>query len=107
MPRSGQDVRILRRARVLALLSAFVLVVGGLVFLAPTATADGPTTFSNTASIAVPGIGDVPPRQGQASPYPSTIDVPAMDGLVTSVTVTLNRVIRFTASLSDGSTIST
>jgi len=51
MPRSGQDVRILRRARILALLSAFVLVVGSYVLGAPTAVADGPTAFSNNAAI--------------------------------------------------------
>ncbi len=74
MPRSAQDVRIVRRARVLALLSAFLLVIGSYVLGAPTAVADGPTTFSNTTPIAIPG-NQIPPSEGPASPYPSNITV--------------------------------
>ncbi|MGE0128799.1 MAG: Ig-like domain repeat protein [Blastocatellales bacterium] len=48
---------------------------------------DGPTTFSNSASIAIPGSGTGP---AAASPYPSNINVAGMSGTITNVTVTLN-----------------
>ena len=69
MPRSAQDVRILRRARVLALLSAFLLVIGSYVLGAPTAVADGPTTFSQHHLDRHPGdrIGQ---SDGSGQPVP-------------------------------------
>ena len=54
----------------------------------PQAFADGPTTFTNTTSIAVPATGSAN-QTGPASPYPSTIAVSGLSGAVSKVTVTL------------------
>lgn len=67
----------------LILISGFVLVAGS-----GTGAADGPTTFSNTTAIAIPATGSAN-QIGPASPYPSTINVSGMNGLVTAVTVTM------------------
>ena len=58
---------------------------------APSAVADGPTTFTNSAAIAVPATGS-PSQIGVASPYPSGISVSGMAGPVTTVQVVLNNV---------------
>ncbi len=55
----------------------------------PRAAADGPTTFSNTTSIAIPATGS-PNQIGPASPYPSSISVSGMAGSVSSVSVRFN-----------------
>lgn len=54
--------------------------------LAPWAVADGPTTFTNSSSIAIPSASAAN-QIGPASPYPSSIAVSGMSGLVTKVTV--------------------
>ncbi|NHA67138.1 beta strand repeat-containing protein [Phycicoccus flavus] len=76
------------RSTPVALLAAASLAFGWLVALGTPAMADGPTTFSNTTTIAVPATGSANQR-GPASPYPSTIDVSGMAGAVTDVTLTL------------------
>lgn len=79
-----------RRGRpMLAALLAFALFVGWQVAQPLRAFADGPTTFSNTASIAVPATGS-PDQIGPASPYPSSVSVSGMAGLVSKVTVTFH-----------------
>jgi subtilisin-like proprotein convertase family protein len=61
----------------------FGALVGGLSLVAWSAAALADTvTLSNTAPIAIPDSGN-------ASPYPSTITVPALSGIVSKVTVTL------------------
>lgn len=73
----------------LAALLAFALFVGWQVAQPLRAFADGPTTFSNTASIAIPATGS-PDQIGPASPYPSNVSVSGMAGLVSKVTVTFH-----------------
>ncbi|CCH78798.1 exported hypothetical protein [Nostocoides japonicum T1-X7] len=67
--------------------AVIALVVGWLVAVTPAASADGPTTFSNSTSIAIPATGSTD-QMGPASPYPSTIAVSGLSGSVTKVTVT-------------------
>jgi hypothetical protein len=55
-----------------------------LVLAAPAAATQ--TTFSNPASIAIPGVG----TSGPAAPYPSVISVAGLSGQVTKVTATIN-----------------
>ncbi|QIG39691.1 Ig-like domain repeat protein [Microbacterium sp. 4R-513] len=75
------------RRRGLAASVAAVLAIVASVVVAPSlARADGPTTFSNPAPIAIPAAG-APDQTGPASPYPSTIAVSGMAGLVTKVQV--------------------
>lgn len=74
-------------ARVLLL--ALLLALGSLLGLPVRAAADGPTTFSNTDSIAIPATGSAN-QIGPASPYPSNISVSGMTGAVTKVTVTFH-----------------
>ncbi len=52
---------------------------------APAMSAVSLQTFSNTQSILVPGTG----KSGPANPYPSTIEVSGLVGLMTGLTVTL------------------
>ncbi len=59
------------------------------VSVVPGAAADGPSTFSNTAAIAIPATGSAN-QIGPASPYPSDIPVTGMAGLVTTVQVRFN-----------------
>ena len=74
-------------ARVLLL--ALLLALGSLLGLPVRAAADGPTTFSNTDSIAIPATGSAN-QIGLASPYPSNISVSGMTGAVTKMTVTFH-----------------
>ncbi len=67
--------------------SVMALLGIGLVAAAPSALADGPTTFSNTTSIAIPATGS-PNQTGPANPYPSGIVVSGLSGTVSAVTVT-------------------
>ena len=72
------------------LVAAAAMVLGSLGLVVTTASpaaADGPTTFSNTAAIAIPATGSAN-QTGPASPYPSNIAVSGMTGAVTKVTVT-------------------
>ena len=78
-----------RARRYLTVLTAFLLALGWVLGHPVKAFADGPTTFSNTTSIAIPATGS-PNQMGQASPYPSIIPVSGMTGVVTNVTVTFN-----------------
>ena len=73
-------------AAVLVLVSGTALIIG-----AGTGAADGPTTFSNTTAIVIPATGS-PDQIGPASPYPSTVAVSGMAGVVTAVTVTFSNV---------------
>ncbi|MDY0910054.1 Ig-like domain repeat protein [Microbacterium sp. CFBP9034] len=50
------------------------------------AHADGPTTFTNATSVAIPATGSAN-QLGPAGPYPSTLTVSGMTGLVTAVQV--------------------
>ncbi len=86
MTTSDVSEPIRRRRRLLAALTSTLLALGWVVIGAPTAVADGPSTFSNTASIAIPATGSAD-QMGPASPYPSPITVAGMTGLVTSVKV--------------------
>ena len=81
----------LRRSprRAVAASIALVLAAAGVVAIAPAARADGPTTFSNAASIAIPATGSAD-QTGPASPYPSPITVAGMAGTVSSVQVAFN-----------------
>ena len=73
------------RGRVAAF--TLILAVLGAVLMAPSpARADGPTTFSNTGSIDIPASGSSG-QAGPAGPYPASITVSGMTGLVTSVQV--------------------
>src|SRR5690242_15302464 len=89
--RASGRAELPRRRGLLALLTAFVLALGWIVLGSPGAAADGPNTFSNTTSIAVPATGSAN-QIGQASPYPSNVSVSGMTGLVTNVTVVLHNV---------------
>lgn len=74
-----------RRRTTGAALVAFAIGVAGLLFATP-AAADGPTTFTNSTSIA---ITDTPPKPTPATPYPSSITVSGMTGPVSDVDVRL------------------
>lgn len=84
-PRRPWPRRLLLGA-VLILISGTALVTGSGI-----GVADGPITFSNTTSIAIPATGSAN-QTGPASPYPSTINVSGMNGLVSAVTVTFTGV---------------
>ncbi|TDN93246.1 Ig-like domain-containing protein [Microbacterium sp. BK668] len=77
---------------------AVALVLIGIVVTPSAAQAAGPTTFSNTASIAIPAAGSAD-QIGTASPYPSDIVVSGMPGSVTKVQVVFNGLTH--ASLND------
>ena len=66
-----------------------MLALGIVLGLPVRAAADGPTTFSNATSIAIPATNGAGVRP--ASPYPSTIAVSGMDGAVTKVRVSFNQ----------------
>lgn len=79
-----------RRTRLLlAAVMAFLLVAGWQLDDPPAAFADGPTTFSNGTAIAIPASGSMS-QTGPASPYPSTITVSGMSGVISKVTVTFH-----------------
>lgn len=84
-----RSVAITPARRVLAVVSAFLLVIGWQLGHPLTAFADGPTTFSNTSSIAIPATG-TPNQIGPGSPYPSNITVSGMAGAVSKVQVRFN-----------------
>jgi hypothetical protein len=69
-----------KRVAVIAL--ATLGLVGGLVTAVPPASAAGPATFVNPTSITIPD-------SGQATPYPSTIQVSGLTTAVTDVNVVL------------------
>ena len=71
------------------LVALLVGCIGFLVIDIRTAGADGPTTFSNTTTIAIPASGSAN-QIGPASPYPSNVVVSGMAGPITTVTVALN-----------------
>jgi subtilisin-like proprotein convertase family protein len=60
-----------------------------LLVWAPSAGADGPTSFSNSAAIAIPVASD-PDQAGPATPYPSPITVSGMTGPISTVTATFS-----------------
>lgn len=86
MARSARRVQARGRPRLLRAVVAFVIGIGWLVLGAPAALADGPTTFNNTTTIAIPATGSAN-QTGPASPYPSPITVSGMAGAVTQVSV--------------------
>src|SRR6266516_1434084 len=67
-----------------------------LLVWAPSAGADGPTSFSNSAVIAIPVASD-PDQAGPATPYPSPIVVSGMTGSISNVTATFNGLTHATA----------
>ncbi|CAN5420187.1 hypothetical protein BH10ACT7_BH10ACT7_29460 [soil metagenome] len=69
-----------------AAITLILAVLGAVVMVPSPARADGPTTFSNTTSIDIPAVGS-PSQTGPASPYPSSITVAGMAGVVTAVQV--------------------
>jgi hypothetical protein len=81
------------RLRRIVLAALLVVVFSGAVMVAGSGTgvADGPTTFSNTAAIAIPATGSAD-QTGPASPYPSAVTVAGMNGLVAAVSVTMTGV---------------
>ena len=89
MTNSAGPLTARRRRPLVAALLAFALLVGWQVARPLPAFADGPTTFSNTTSIAIPATGSAN-QTGPANPYPSTISVSGMAGLVSKVTVTFH-----------------
>jgi subtilisin-like proprotein convertase family protein len=65
-------------------------VVGSMTYTIPLGSLTStPQTYSNAASITIPGSGSGAPTGAPADPYPSTITVPATTGTVTDVNVTL------------------
>ncbi len=86
------------RGAVVRMASALAVAVLGVgAFGALPAAADGPTTFSSLGAINVPAVGS-PNQIGAANPYPSSVAVSGMSGLVSKVTVTLNGVTHSIAS---------
>ncbi|RMB61516.1 Ig-like domain repeat protein [Tessaracoccus antarcticus] len=73
--------------RSVASLSAVMLALGWWTLGTSPALADGSTTVANTTSIDIPAAGSVN-QLGPANPYPSSIPVAGLGGLVTNVTVT-------------------
>ncbi len=80
-----------------ALLLVFVVGTMLAVDAAPS-FADGPTTFTNPTSIAIPGSGDGSPSGSPASPYPSGVAVSGLTGNVANVTVTFANLSHTSAS---------
>src|SRR6478609_12016239 len=78
-----------RASRALAAVTLVAASGTAAVVLAPSAVADGPTTFSNSSLIEIPST-TAPNQTGLASPYPSSVDVSGMTGAVTRVTVAFN-----------------
>ena len=78
-----------RSRAVIAVFSAAAIALLGIAGPPLVAAADGPTTFTNTTSIAIPATGSAD-QIGSASPYPSTIAVAGMAGAVSAVTVTFH-----------------
>ena len=68
--------------RVIVAAIATLGLVGGLVTSVPSASAAGPTSFANPAPITIPD-------SGQATPYPSTIQVSGLTTAITDVNVVL------------------
>ncbi|HEU4546069.1 MAG TPA: hypothetical protein VFR88_07240, partial [Microlunatus sp.] len=60
----GTLPRARRRRSLVPLLLSLVLSLGMVVGMPVRAAADGPTTFSNPNSIAIPGIGATAPQSG-------------------------------------------
>lgn len=82
-------VHLAMRRPLRAIATAAVIAVGAAVLSAPlAASAAGPTTFSNTAAIAIPATGSADDK-GWANPYPSSITVSGMTGVVSAVTMTV------------------
>lgn len=85
-----QHERGRRRSRTLAAaVSAVIALTAALVGIPIVASADGPTSFADTAPVAIPATGSMN-QIGPASPYPSTVDVSGLAGTVSAVTVTLS-----------------
>ncbi|GAA1980087.1 hypothetical protein GCM10009777_11900 [Microbacterium pumilum] len=76
----------MQRRGAAASIAAVLAVLAGAVVAPSMAQADGPTTFTNSAAIAIPATGS-PDQIGPASPYPSAITVSGMAGAVTAVQV--------------------
>ena len=89
MAHSHRSVAITPARRVLAVVSAFLLVIGWQLGHPLTAFADGPATFNNSASIAIPATGSAN-QIGPANPYPSSITVSGLAGAVSKVQVRFN-----------------
>ncbi|MFB7885714.1 Ig-like domain repeat protein [Microbacterium sp. NPDC056057] len=85
-PRRGETSRSRFPRRGIAASVSIALALLGAVAAPSLAHADGPTTFSNTASIAIPAAGSAN-QTGPANPYPSNITVSGLAGLVTKVQV--------------------
>ncbi len=85
MRRGRRGSRVRRTAVLLSLLLVCLAWPAGL----PSASADGPTTFSQTAALAIPATGS-PNQIGPADPYPSNNVVSGMTGVVSGVTVAFN-----------------
>src|SRR3954452_8247927 len=81
-----RDRRARSRVRRTALLLTSLLVCLGLPAGLPTASADGPTTYSQTTALAIPATGSAN-QIGPADPYPSGVVVSGMTGAVSAVTV--------------------
>ena len=87
---ASDATRVRGRVPRLVTVAALTLVSAGLPLItAAPAAADGPTTFSNAAPIAIPATGS-PNQVGPADPYPSSIAVAGMTGPVTKVTYSFN-----------------
>ncbi|MGU3643928.1 Ig-like domain repeat protein [Microbacterium sp. C23T] len=84
--RRGETSRSRLPRRGIAASISIALALLGVVAAPSMARADGPTTFSNTASIAIPAAGSAE-QTGPANPYPSNITVSGLAGLVTKVQV--------------------
>ncbi|WP_345802251.1 Ig-like domain repeat protein [Microbacterium sp. AZCO] len=79
------------RRGIAASIAVLLAVFGGALAAPSLAQADGPSTFSNPATIDVPLLNS-PNQTGAANPYPSSITVSGMAGAVTKVQVVLNGV---------------
>jgi subtilisin-like proprotein convertase family protein len=78
-----------RKRHLTVLIASVGLVIGTSALMPTSAYADGPTSFSNSAAIAIPASGS-PNQTGPASPYPSSITASGLSGQVSNVTATFN-----------------
>ncbi len=95
----GHHGRVRRVVSVGSAALMMVFVVGAMLAVdAVPSIADGPTTFSNSTSLAIPGSGDGSPSGSPASTYPSNISVSGLSGNVSNVTATFSNLSHTSAS---------
>ena len=88
-PIASRPATVARRRTVIAILTGTATALLALAAPPLVAVADGPTVLTNVAPIAIPATGSAN-QTGPASPYPSTVTVAGMSGVVSAVTVAFN-----------------